>query len=203
MIPNIKNIELRLNTSIRKSLICDIYGHLERGVKNLKVARGEYLDKDTEGMIIKKYCAQRDLLYDNIPFSQYIDEGAEQKVFYNEDDIFVTKLNDAIFYVNWSQYLESLLVHNVLFPETAYELVGFVTINNVLLAVVKQPYIKPTALTILDNVRKAMLSRGFVIKRRNDYIHEEMGLIIEDLHEENVLVREGVLFYIDTVIYLR
>ena len=48
-----------------------------------------------------------------------------------------------------------------------------------------------------------MFSKGFSIKKRNDYIHTELGLIIEDLHEENVLVKDDTLFFIDTVIYLK
>jgi hypothetical protein len=48
-----------------------------------------------------------------------------------------------------------------------------------------------------------MFSKGFLIKKKNDYIHTELGLIIEDLHEENVLVNNESLFFIDTVIYLK
>ena len=43
---------------------------------------------------------------------------------------------------------------------------------------------------------------GFKNKKNNDYYHPEIGIIIEDLHDENVLSNEGVLQFIDTVIYL-
>ncbi len=36
----------------------------------------------------------------------------------------------------------------------------------------------------------------------NDYINRELGIIIEDLHDENVLKKKGELFFIDTVFYL-
>jgi hypothetical protein len=42
---------------------------------------------------------------------------------------------------------------------------------------------------------------NFVIKY-NDYYHPELGIIIEDLHDENVLTEEGVLQFIDTIFYL-
>ncbi|CEN51122.1 conserved hypothetical protein [Capnocytophaga canimorsus] len=38
--------------------------------------------------------------------------------------------------------------------------------------------------------------------RHNDYISSELGLILEDLHDENVLTKNNVLYFIDTVFYL-
>jgi Serine/Threonine/Tyrosine Kinase found in polyvalent proteins len=55
----------------------------------------------------------------------YIGEGAEQRVFLNDDGKSVTKQNDTIFYETWEDYLISLLIHNFLFPATAYQLLGF------------------------------------------------------------------------------
>lgn len=48
-----------------------------------------------------------------------------------------------------------------------------------------------------------MYDNGFVIKKNNDYFHNEIGIIIEDLHEENVLTCNNVLFFVDTVIYIK
>jgi hypothetical protein len=39
-------------------------------------------------------------------------------------------------------------------------------------------------------------------KKANDYFHPELGIILEDLHDENVLTEGGVLQFIDTVFYL-
>ena len=38
--------------------------------------------------------------------------------------------------------------------------------------------------------------------RNNDYRNPQLGIIIEDLHDENVLTRGGVLAFIDTVFYV-
>ena len=32
-------------------------------------------------------------------------------------------------------------------------------------------------------------------------MHKELGLILEDMHDENVLVNADTLFFIDTVFY--
>ena len=47
-----------------------------------------------------------------------------------------------------------------------------------------------------------MRNNGFEIIRNNDYRNPELGIILEDLHDENVLTKDGVLFFIDTVFYL-
>jgi hypothetical protein len=47
-----------------------------------------------------------------------------------------------------------------------------------------------------------MESNGFLNIRNNDYKNNELGIIIEDLHDENVLTNHGVLYFIDTVFYL-
>jgi Serine/Threonine/Tyrosine Kinase found in polyvalent proteins len=48
-----------------------------------------------------------------------------------------------------------------------------------------------------------MLDNGFENNKNNDYINIELGIILEDLHDENVLTFDGNLFFIDTVFYLK
>ena len=54
----------------------------------------------------------------------------------------------------------------------------------------------------LDNVRDFLVANGFVHRRANDYFHPGIKIILEDLHDENVLTKEGCLMFIDTVFYL-
>ncbi len=71
-----------------------------------------------------------------------------------------------------------------------------------LYATVKQPYVKSTETTNLDNVKEFLSANGFINKKDNDYFHPDIGIILEDLHDENVLTEEGTLQFIDTVFYL-
>ena len=50
-------------------------------------------------------------------------------------------------------------------------------------------------------VKSFLNSNGFINNRNNDYINIHLGIILEDLHDENVLTRNGVLYFIDTVFY--
>ncbi len=38
--------------------------------------------------------------------------------------------------------------------------------------------------------------------KRQDYYNQEFGLVLEDMHDENVIAKGDVLFFIDTVFYV-
>ncbi len=157
--------------------------------------------KKQETEHLKSYIRANNLWVSPSDFKNYLSEGAEQKV-YLIDEKNVIKTNDSIFYNSWEDYFHSLLLHNYFFPFNAYELIGFTEKNDVLYSVVKQPFIKETQKTDLEFVKKFMEENGFKNTKNNDYFNSELGLILEDLHDENVLTREGVLHFIDTVFYI-
>jgi hypothetical protein len=152
-----------------------------------------------------KYASENNLWFDKSNLKNFLDRGGEQKV-YLIDGKNVIKVNSSIYYDNWLDYFNSLLLHNYFFPDTSYELIGFI-LDGGLFAVVKQPYVKATQLTDLDFVEKFMSDKGFyrVIKEAiptNDYKNSELDISIEDLHTENVLTKEGELCFIDTIFYI-
>ena len=71
-----------------------------------------------------------------------------------------------------------------------------------LYAVVEQPFVKVTDKTDLDKVRTFLENNGFINIRNNDYRNDYLGIILEDLHDENVLTQNGVQYFIDTVFYI-
>ncbi|MEI6900496.1 MAG: hypothetical protein WCL00_11510 [Bacteroidota bacterium] len=158
--------------------------------------------KEQEATFLKEFATEKQFWYNGLDKSKYIGEGAEQRIYEYHDPNFVLKLNDSIFYEYWEDYFNGLLLHNYFFPHLAYELLGFVVSRSKLYAVVKQPFVKATEVTNLDNVRIFLLENGFVNKKSNDYFHPKLGIILEDLHDENVLTEEGTLQFIDTVFYL-
>ena len=56
---------------------------------------------------------------------------------------------------------------------------------------------------LLHFVEQFMNSNGFQKIRNNDYFNSNLGIILEDLHDENVLTSNGILYFIDTVFYLK
>ena len=100
-------------------------------------------------------------------------------------------------------YFVNLLLNNYFFPDTAYNLLGFFENDNVVYAVVEQSFIKASEKTDLKHVEQFMNSNGFQKIRNNDYFNSELGIILEDLHDENVLTSNNILYFIDTVFYLK
>lgn len=65
----------------------------------------------------------------------------------------------------------------------------------------RQPFITSDGQADLDDIKKLLAYNGFENTRRNDYFNKEFGLILEDMHDKNVLVNSNTLFFIDTVFY--
>lgn len=175
--------------------------YLGNGKKTSADIENEKRFKREETEKLKKYIDENNLWITNIDFSQYVSEGAEQKV-YLKDSESVIKLNDSIYYSCWTEYFHNLLLHNFFFPDTAYKLIGFTIDNETLFSVVSQNYVKSDAPTDLSKVKTFLQANGFENNRNNDYINRDLGVILEDLHDENVLTQGDLLYFIDTVFYL-
>lgn len=178
-----------------------VAGYLKRKEGTSSLASQTEPFKEQEKKFLKKFVSDNNLWVLIPEEKNIISEGAEQRVF--DSGKYILKTNDAIFYNSWIDYFHSLLLHNYFFEDTAYELIGFMEKDNILYAVVKQPYVKATQITDLAEVKQLMLQNGFTNTRNNDYFNEGLGIILEDLHEENVLTKNGLLYFIDTVFYLK
>ena len=108
---------------------------------------------------------------------------------------FITALGSIIF---TTYYLTTTF-----FSDTAYQLLGFYKDKEIIYAIVEQPFVKATEKTDLSLVKKFMLANGFLNTKNNDYYNPNLGIILEDLHDENVLTENGILQFIDTVFYIK
>ena len=187
--------QIRFGTAIQA-----IASYLDHGAQTSSTVENEKHYKNQETKSLEKYISENSLWIE-VNLSQYVSEGAEQKV-YLKDAEHVLKLNDSIYYNSWKDYFTNLLLHNYFFPDTAYDLIGFIKDNKILYAVVQQSYVSMTSNTDLNQVKEFLILNGFKNNRNNDYINTELGIILEDLHDENVLTRNEVLYFIDTVFYL-
>jgi hypothetical protein len=182
-------------------IIQTISNYLRECEKTSGISKTEKHFKKQETTQLELIVTENNLWFNNFEFSNYVSEGAEQRV-YLKDDKFVYKLNDSIYYESWLDYFNNLLLHNYFFPDTSYKLIGFLKENDTMFCVVEQKFIKITASTNILYVKQFMKANGFTNIRNNDYQNEALGIIIEDLHDENVLTNNGILYFIDTVFYL-
>ncbi len=79
---------------------------------------------------------------------------------------------------------------------------GFYNDQGVIYAVVEQPFVKASDKTDLNIVIIFLENNGFRNTKNHDYYNEELHIILEDLHDENVLTQNGMLYFIDTVFYI-
>jgi hypothetical protein len=199
----LKNIISRIGKIEPSNLIETIACYLRASKTASSIFEKTKFTKQEEEQKLIHLINQNNFWLNDINFNNFFAEGAEQKVYLNEDGKSVLKTNDSIFYEYWLDYFNSLLLHNYFFPQTTYTLLGFTIINNNLFAVIQQPFIVISEETNLEQVKKFLLGNGFTLKKNNDYFNEELGIILEDLHDENVLTNNGVLFFIDTVFYIK
>ncbi len=68
---------------------------------------------------------------------------------------------------------------------------------------VEQDFIKADTTTDLSKVKAFLTNNGFENTRNHDYYHPKLGIILEDLHDENVLTQKNILYFIDTVFYIK
>lgn len=166
-----------------------------------EMAQGSIEFKKQEERFLEQFANQNALWHPQIDVKQFVSNGAEQLV-YLKDNRKVLKLNDSIYYASWEDYFNNLLLNNFFFPDTAYNLLGFYKTHTTFYAAVEQTFVLATEKTNLENVKLFLEHTGFVNKKSNDYYHLELGIILEDLHDENVLTQNGILKFIDTVFYL-
>ena len=168
-------------------LIQTITAYLRKSTKTSAMAERDEPNREEETEKLIQFINANNLWNCNINFGSFISQGAEQRIFLQNKKK-VLKLNDAIYYTSWFDYLNNLLLNNYFFPDTAYKLLGFYK------AIKFTP--SNVELLFLEN-------NGFVNTRNHDYYNPQLGIILEDLHDENVLTANDILYFIDTVFYIK
>lgn len=182
-----------------RNVLCESFG-TDPTVKSEFESRA--ILKEKQARFLKSHAERESIFFDALPSaSQYLTEGGESKVYLAEDKRHVIKINDASYYATWMEYFNSLALHNTLFPNTAYSLLGFIEIEGKLMAVVQQLFAEGGHAE-LESIEEFLNFNGFTKTRRQDYYHKELGIILEDMHDENVIANGEVLFFIDTVFYI-
>lgn len=214
---NIKN-ERTEEIEIKRLSPEEEQGRLRGGSTNVeatKILRGYEISDSTEPEridnliskqeeILTKYAKENGkwIDYDKISDKESFGGGEEAKVFMNEDRVSVTKVYDyKLFSISPLEFLDNRIsLHNHLFPDTAYELIGFTNRpDRGFSFIVKQPFIDGKN-TPVSEISKELSKMGFKDIGGNTYVSDDY--IIDDLHKRNVFTKGGRLFFIDTVISL-
>lgn len=130
----------------------------------------------------------------------FVASGAEAKV-YSYGSRSVVKVNNLSAHEEPIEFLDRIALHNHLFPDTKYEVLGFNRTGKDFSILVKQPFIQALEGADRWTVAEEMRKMGFAHKGGDTYVSDDY--IVEDLHRGNVLIAEdGTLLFIDPIIYL-
>jgi hypothetical protein len=132
------------------------------------------------------------------------EQGSESFVFAGSETRYVYKVtNGGPWATTWTEFFQRIAAHNLLFPDTRYEVVGFTESDIDFGVILKQPLID-----YLDGVsdpevlKQEMLKLSYTEgKKSGQWINEEEGIILSDLHEGNVIYGPtGIIQFIDPYI---
>jgi hypothetical protein len=160
--------------------------------------------------LLEQYFEHEGLLYD---LADYMDKNqdrflndalnnAEAVVFRSNDGKSVEKfINYRINSDTPFDFINNRVVlHNHLFIETKYELIGAAKFNGQFFFMVKQPFIKGIATENREEFYRHMKERGYEENDLQLNAFHDKFFKISDLHEENVLKGDdGNFYFIDTV----
>jgi hypothetical protein len=108
--------------------------------------------KEEQKRVLIEYIS-RESLWFKFTNEEFLSEGGESKVYFSSNNGKVVKVNDGIYYNNWLDFLNSILIHNILFFDTAYKLLGFQYIDRELFIVLEQTFIEADTLTNLEDLK--------------------------------------------------
>ncbi|HXB91479.1 MAG TPA: hypothetical protein VNU72_04285 [Puia sp.] len=77
--------------------------------------------KEKQVGFLKTYATSSGLWLQSLPVgTEYLTRGGESRIYLDADMLRVIKINDAVYYATWTEYFNSLVLHNLLFPNTAW-----------------------------------------------------------------------------------
>lgn len=201
------SIAQRSHGSIRQDQaeFAEIPGRAERTRARLALAK---VIKPIEEKDLTEWAKRRGALLDNNKFNeQWVRDGkkgeSENEVYYDEASHRWYKRNTMFLHSTYLEYFHRVAMHNYLFPEAPLKLEGFVINEDTLMPIVSQQHVQADRGATKEEVTKYMSKIGFKHKTGVDFYNPDTGIIVEDLHDENVLVSpEGHMYIIDPIIWL-
>ena len=165
--------------------------------------------KDQEDLL-ESYAKEKGIWFDDYSIFEkeygFFRNGVESEVYRDKDsDKTIVKLMGYDFQKQQSPYdfLDRLALHNYLFPETKYELIGFTKDDRGFFKfVTRQQFIEGEIVSVDDRIKymqkifKAVPTDEEKINFRNSHYN------IRDLHEGNLYKYNGQIFVFDPIIEL-
>lgn len=153
------------------------------------------------------YLADKELIHDQMKLGT-----SENDVYINQDNKTLTKINN-LSYISGSEYFNSLLAfldriksHNILFPDVAYTIIGFMDSKNGSPSMVlEQPFISNAVNATQYEINEYLAKNGFLLSSVRNWSNSHPvwsnGVYeLFDARPANVLKKDsGKLYFIDVI----
>ena len=80
-------------------------------------------------------------------------------------------------------------------------MIGITSVEQTLAVIIKQQFAVLAQGAERYMVESYLNDHGFIRTKNDDYYNQELGIILEDLHDENIFLLGKQLLFIDPVIY--
>lgn len=121
-------------------------------------------------------------------FGEELPGGQESRVFENCANGTVVKVKNTLQYHDLNEFLDGIILHNMLIHETAYKVLGFGSDGEGFVAILEQPFVRGTEPT-QKQIDAYVQSLGFV----KDYDgltgnFKSERVLLRDLHPKNLIL---------------
>lgn len=135
---------------------------------------------------------------------EYNGGGQESRIFVSEDNKRVIKVKNTTQYHDLQEFLDGIVLHNTLFPETAYKVLGFGNDGEGFVAILEQPFVKgtePTQEQITDFVKSRVPDAEMYEEGLGNGRYKTSQTLLHELSPRNAIITpNGNIAIIDDII---
>ncbi len=186
------------------SLLDEASNVARRVLESIQAIAGTTACKGVQIHGLEKFAVRNGYLISRMDdYGSFADRGSENEVYTSFDNNYVFKLNDFRYSDdNLDSFFERISAHNALFPDCAYECVGFAyNQNRKFCAVLKQPFIHAEREATEEEITHKLTKLGFAPQFDGEYFSNGQYDIFDALPNNVLKGSDGNLYFIDTIIY--
>lgn len=137
-------------------------------------------------------------------FGEELPGGQESHVYENPQNGTVIKVKNTLQYHDLQEFLDGIILHNTLFPETAYKVLGFGNDGEGFVAILEQPFVRgeePTQEQITKYIKSIQPDAEMYEQELKNGRYKTSKILIHDISPKNVIITPaGNIAIIDGII---
>lgn len=166
--------------------------------------RNERQERQVEAWAKQNGVWHQDAISYGKSFGAELPGGQESHVYENANKGTVVKVKNTLQYHDLQEFLDGIILHNTLFPETAYKVLGFGNDGEGFVAILEQPFVRgeePTQEQITDYIKSIQPDAEMYEKELKNGRYKTSKTLIHDVSPRNAIITPaGNIAVIDGII---